>query len=67
MIVTENIRLSRVLTLTWKTDLLILNSCFAGYLLNEYVLSKYFVLPAMIPTVIGTALAIGVGTSSAMV
>lgn len=61
MIVTENIRLSRVLRITWKTDLLILNSCFASYLLNEYVLSNYFRLPAMIPTVIGTALAFFIG------
>jgi putative membrane protein len=61
MIVTENVRLSRVLRITWKTDLLVLNSCFAGYLLNEYFLSKFFALPAMIPTVIGTALAFFIG------
>ncbi|RYX82426.1 hypothetical protein EON83_19640 [bacterium] len=61
MIITENVRLSRVLRITWKTDLLVLNSCFASYLLNEYIISKYFALPAMIPTVMGTALAFFIG------
>jgi ion channel-forming bestrophin family protein len=61
MIVTEDIRVSRVLRITWKTDLLVLASCLGGYFANEYILSKYFLLPAMIPTVIGTALAFFIG------
>jgi putative membrane protein len=57
MIVTEDVRVSRIFKITWKTDLMVVFSCLAGYLANEFIISKLFVLPALIPTVIGTALA----------
>ncbi len=39
-------------------DLLI---CIAAFFLNEYVVSRYFAFPAVIPTILGTALAFFVG------
>ncbi len=61
MIITHDIRLSRILKITWKTDLLLLLSCIAAFLANEYVISKYFVLPVIIPTILGSALAFFIG------
>ncbi len=61
MIITENVRVSRVLEITWKADLLVLASCFASYLGDKYIISQLFELPALVPTVIGTALAFFIG------
>lgn len=61
MITTPNIRLSRILKITWKTDLLVLVSCVAAYFANVYFISKFFTLPAVIATVVGTALAFFIG------
>ncbi len=61
MIITRNIQLKRLLKLTWKTDLFLVLSCSLAYLIDEYVLKDYFELPAMIPTLLGTALAFFIG------
>lgn len=61
MIVTNNIRLYRISKFTWKTYLLVLISCFGAYYKNEFIITKMFVLPAIIPTVVGTALAFFIG------
>lgn len=61
MIITENLRVSRVLKITWKTDLLILFSCFCSFLADKYILLRLFELPPLVPTVIGTALAFFIG------
>ena len=61
MIITHNVRLSRMLKITWKTDLLLLLSCIAVYLVNQYIIPKSFVLPVVIPSVLGPALAFFIG------
>ena len=61
MIITPNVRISRILEITWKTDFLILISCLLTYEADRYVLSEWFHLPPLIPTVIGTALAFFIG------
>lgn len=61
MIITKNIRLSRTLKVTWKNDLFIIISCTLAYFANEYVFRDYFDVPAIIATVLGTALAFFIG------
>lgn len=64
MIITHDVRLSRILNITWKTDLFLLLSCVTAYLANEYVISRFFQLPVMIPSVLGPALAFFIGFSN---
>ena len=61
MIITENLRVSRVLQITWKTDLFIILSCFLSFLAERFIFLRLFQLPALLPTVIGTALAFFIG------
>lgn len=61
MIVTENIRLTRVLYFTWKNDLFLLVCCILSYLANEYLISIYLQIPTFVPTLLGTALAFFIG------
>ena len=61
MIITPNIRLSRTLKVTWKTDLFIILSCTLAYFANEYLFREYFDVPPIIATVLGTALAFFIG------
>lgn len=61
MIVTNNIQLTRVLKITWKTDLFLILSCSLAYVVESYILKDYVQLPTMIPTLLGTALAFFIG------
>ncbi|MEM9672278.1 MAG: bestrophin family ion channel [Bacteroidota bacterium] len=60
MIITRHLRLKQILRLTWKTDLFLIFSCGLTYLIDVYVIPD-FVLPAMFPTLLGTALAFFIG------
>ncbi|MBE7169220.1 MAG: hypothetical protein INR73_01425 [Williamsia sp.] len=61
MLITHNISLARTVKITWKTDLILLVSCVAAHLFDQWVISKQFRMPAMIPTVLGSALAFFIG------
>lgn len=61
MVITQNLSLGRILRNTWKTDLFIAATCTATYFLNQHLISGTIHLPAMIPTLLGTALAFFVG------
>jgi len=61
MIVTENIKISRILYFTWKNDLFLLLCCVLSFLANEYLISIYLQLPVFVPTLLGTALAFFIG------
>ena len=61
MLITHQISLARTLKITWKTDLLLLSSCVAAYLFDQHVISKQFQMPAIIPSVLGSALAFFIG------
>ncbi len=61
MIITERLRASRSFNITWQTNLLILISCILSYLAERFFFVRFFELPPLIPSVIGTALAFFIG------
>nr|WKN34715.1 bestrophin family ion channel [Tunicatimonas sp. TK19036] len=61
MLISRDIQLTRILKLTWKTDLFLILSCGLAYLLDEYVLRELTEFPTMIPALLGTALAFFIG------
>ncbi|GAA3974285.1 bestrophin family ion channel [Pedobacter ginsengiterrae] len=61
MLLVQNIRISRILRNTWQVDLIMIASCTAAYLVREYLIAHHFEIPAIIPTVLGTAIAFFIG------
>ena len=61
MLTSKNIRLSRILRNTWKVDLFMLATCICTWLLHDNLLQFHFELPALVPTVLGTAIAFFIG------
>ncbi len=61
MIITEKIYVSRILTGTWRSSAFVAATTIATYLFNEYFLKEYFELPAIVPSILGTALAFFIG------
>lgn len=61
MLLVDNIRLSRILRNTWKIDIIMIVSCTAAYLVREYLIANHIEIPAIAPTVLGTAIAFFVG------
>lgn len=61
MLLDHRIRISRILKNTWKVDLFMIATCTAVYFLHFYLLSYHFDIPAIVPTVLGTAIAFFIG------
>lgn len=62
MIITKNIRLTKIIiTNSWKTLVVVILISTASYFFNEYILINYFEFPAIIPAIIGPALAFFIG------
>jgi len=61
MLIVQNIRLTRILRNTWQVDIIMIVSCTAAYLVREFLIKHHFEIPAIIPTVLGTAIAFFVG------
>ncbi|RDC54095.1 hypothetical protein DU508_23370 [Pedobacter chinensis] len=61
MLLIQNIRLSRILRNTWQVDLIMIASCTAAYFVREYLIAHHFIIPSIIPTVLGTAIAFFIG------
>lgn len=61
MLIVQNIRLSRVLLDTWKVDVIMIISCTVAYFIREYLIAYHFEISAIIPTVLGTAIAFFIG------
>lgn len=61
MIITHNIKLSSVISGTWQYSLYIFITCVAAYYVNQYFINELFDFPALIPSIIGTALAFFIG------
>ncbi len=61
MLISKNVRIGRIISGTGRYAILDLMICVAAFFLNEYVVSHYFVFPAVVPTILGTALAFFVG------
>jgi len=61
MLLTKNIKIKRVLIGTWKNSLFVVLVCTLSFLFSEYVFHEVVDLPAVIPTILGTALAFFIG------
>lgn len=61
MLIVKHIRLSRILRNTWQVDIIMILSCTAAYLIREFLIEHDFDIPAIIPTVLGTAIAFFIG------
>lgn len=61
MLVTANIRFSRILRNTWHVDLIMIGSCTGAYLIHKYLLNYHIQIPVIVPTVLGTAIAFFIG------
>ncbi len=61
MLLRENIRLGQIVTGTWKSSAFIMLTSILSYLFNEYILKHHLEHPAIIPTLLGAALAFFIG------
>lgn len=61
MIITKQIRLTRVIRGTWKNLLILIIICVLAYFFDIYILKKYIEIPAIIPGILGPALAFFIG------
>ncbi|KIO77055.1 membrane protein [Pedobacter lusitanus] len=61
MLIVHNIRLSRILRNTWQVDLIMIVSCTGAYLTRAFLIKHHFEIPAIIPAVLGTAIAFFIG------
>ncbi len=61
MLIKRDWTLAQVLKRTWKFDLFIIFSCLLVYLIYDRGINNYFKVPAMLSTVLGTAIAFFIG------
>ena len=61
MIITKNIRLTRIIIGTWKNLLILILICFLSYFFDIYVLKEFVEFPSIIPAILGPALAFFIG------
>lgn len=61
MLIKQNFRLARILSSTWKVDLLMIVICSATYYAHEFFTDTPIQLPATLVTLLGTAIAFFVG------
>jgi putative membrane protein len=61
MIITKKIRIKRVIIGTWKSALLVVLVCTVSYFFSKLIFQDVNDLPAVIPSILGTALAFFIG------
>lgn len=61
MLLKPDLRLSRVIRITWKVDLWMIALCTGAYLLETHVVRGRIHIPGAIPALLGTALAFFIG------
>jgi len=61
MLITKNIRISRILINTWKVDLIMIISCTLTYFAREFLITHNLDIPPIIPAVLGPAIAFFIG------
>lgn len=64
MIITHNIRLSRIIQGTGRNMIYSIAICVLAYILNETLIRKHFEFPVFVTSLIGTALAFFIGFNS---
>ncbi len=61
MIIRKTIILGRIIKGTWRSFLILALICVSTYLFNDYILLHYIEFPAIIPGILGPALAFFIG------
>ncbi|RQO67847.1 hypothetical protein DBR43_25390 [Pedobacter sp. KBW06] len=61
MLIAQHIKLSRILINTWQVDLIMIVSCSITYFAREFLITHNLDIPAIIPSVLGTAIAFFIG------
>ncbi|GGZ34138.1 hypothetical protein GCM10007049_29330 [Echinicola pacifica] len=61
MIITHEIRLSRIVRGTWKNTILVAFTCSMAYFAYWHFTQYHFEMPGIIPSILGTALAFFIG------
>ncbi len=61
MLVTPRVRLNRIVTGTWREAASVIATCVAAYFCNLHLLKPHFEFPALIPGLLGSALAFFIG------
>ena len=61
MIITKQIRLTRIIIGTWKNLIILILICILAYFFNIYFLKNYVEIPTFIPGILGPALAFFIG------
>jgi putative membrane protein len=61
MIITKQIRLTRIIIGTWKNLLILILICTLAYFFDIYILKNFIEFPTIIPAILGPALAFFIG------
>ena len=61
MLLTNRVRLNRILINTWKVDIILIISCTVTYWAHHVFISKHVNVPTILPMVLGTAIAFFIG------
>ncbi|RLD63155.1 MAG: hypothetical protein DRI95_12070 [Bacteroidetes bacterium] len=61
MIITKQIRLTRIIIGTWKNLLILIFICVLAYFFDVYILKNFIKVPSIIPGILGPALAFFIG------
>jgi putative membrane protein len=61
MIITKQIRLTRIIIGTWKNLLILILICVLAYFIDVYFLKNFIEIPAFVPAILGPALAFFIG------
>lgn len=61
MLTGQNIRLGRIIKNTWQVDIIMIVTCTIAYLFHDNLIKYHVEIPAIVPTVLGTAIAFFIG------
>ncbi|UCE94024.1 MAG: hypothetical protein JSV73_01700 [Flavobacteriaceae bacterium] len=61
MIIAKNIPISKVISGTWLSLMWLVLVCTASYLFYVYFLNRYVIVPSLVPSILGPALAFFIG------
>jgi len=61
MLTGQNIRLGRIVKNTWQVDIIMIVTCTIAYLVHDNLIKYHVEIPAIVPTVLGTAIAFFIG------
>lgn len=61
MLINRSIKISQVISGTWKNLAFSIATCSVAFFVNEFWLSEIFSFPSFVPTLLGTALAFFIG------